>query len=64
MPKTSKFRLHVEHCVHDLEYVLVASLVGAIATNDREVEEDFRMLCPDGLVVRPHPPNRNPVARL
>lgn len=58
LPKTPKFRLHVEHCIHDLEYVLVASLVGAIATNDREVEEDFRMLRPDGVVVRPHPPNR------
>ena len=59
LPETSKFRLHAEHCTHDLEYVLVASLVGAIATNDREVEEDFRMLRPDGLVVRPYPPNRN-----
>lgn len=59
LPETPKFRLHAEHCTHDLEYVLVASLVGAIATNDREVEEDFRMLRPDGLVVRPQPPNRN-----
>lgn len=59
LPETPNFRLHAEHCTHDLEYVLVASLVGAIATNDREVEEDFRMLCPDGMVVRPHPSNRN-----
>jgi len=59
LPETSKFRLHAEHCTHDLEYVLVASLVGAIATNDREVEEDFRMLRPDGVVVRPHPSSRD-----
>lgn len=53
LPQTAKFRLNAEHSMHDLEYVLSGSLVGAIATNDREVEEDFRLLRPDGRVIRP-----------
>lgn len=42
-----------EHSMHDVEYVLAASLAGGIATNDVEVVEDFRLLCSDGFIVRP-----------
>lgn len=51
--RTQNLVLKAEHSMHDLEYVVVASLVGAIATNDREVEEDFLLLCPEGVVIRP-----------
>lgn len=50
---TPGVRLRAEHAMHDLEYVLAGSMVGGIATNDREVEEDFRLLCPGGLVIKP-----------
>lgn len=39
--------------MHDIEYVLAASLAGSIATCDAEVEEDFLLLCPRGYVVKP-----------
>lgn len=39
--------------MHDLDYVLLGSLAGGIATNDTEVEEDFRLVRPDGLVLKP-----------
>jgi hypothetical protein len=51
--RTPNLLRKAEHSMHDLEYVIAASLVGAIATNDREVEEDFRLLCPRGVVIRP-----------
>ena len=45
--------LKAEHSMHDVEYVILASLAGGIATNDAEVEEDLRLVRPDGLVIRP-----------
>ena len=50
---TPRVLRNAEHSMLDVEYILAASLTGAIATNDTEVEEDFRLLCPKGLVVKP-----------
>jgi hypothetical protein len=53
-PPTPNVLLRAEHSLHDLDYVLLGSLAGGIATNDTEVEEDFRLVRPDGLVLSLH----------
>lgn len=40
-----------EHSMHDMEYVILASLAGAIASNDAEVIDDFRLVSPGGTLV-------------
>jgi hypothetical protein len=40
-----------EHSVHDVAYVILGSLAGAIASNDDEVIEDFRVLSPGGRLI-------------
>lgn len=40
-----------EHSMHDSQYVVLATLAGAIASNDREVLEDVRLLAPEVEVV-------------
>lgn len=50
---TPRVLRNAEHSMLDVDYILAASLAGAIATNDAEVEEDFRLLCPNGLVIKP-----------
>lgn len=50
---TPRVLLNAEHSMLDTEYVLAASLAGAIATNDAEIEEDFRLLLPNGIVIKP-----------
>lgn len=57
---TPRVLRNAEHSMLDVEYVLVASLAGAVATNDAEVEEDFRLLSPTGLVVKPLRRTANP----
>lgn len=53
-PPSAGVLLKAEHSMHDVDYVVLGSLAGAIATNDKEVEEDFRLVRPDGLVVSLH----------
>jgi hypothetical protein len=40
-----------EHSMHDLQYVLIGALAGALASNDLEVMEDFRLVKPQGELV-------------
>jgi hypothetical protein len=35
-----------EHSLHDTQYVVMATLAGAIASNDREIIEDLRLVAP------------------
>ncbi|MHB1291167.1 MAG: hypothetical protein ACYCY5_03140 [Sulfuricella sp.] len=44
-----------EHSMHDLRYVLLGVLAGAIASNDDEIIEDFRLACPNGKVITTRP---------
>jgi hypothetical protein len=46
-----KFYEKMEHSMHDLGYVVMASLTGSIATGDKEIQEYFKMVCPDGEVI-------------
>ena len=48
---TPKVIERAEHSMHDLEYVLIGSLAGSLASNDDEVMEDFRLARPDGKLV-------------
>ena len=48
---TSGVLERAEHSMHDIEYVILGSLAGAIASNDDEVIEDFRLACPNGKLV-------------
>jgi hypothetical protein len=51
------FWTKAEHSMLDTYYVIFGSLTGALASADREVIEDFRLLCPDGALISPagHP---------
>jgi hypothetical protein len=40
-----------EHSMHDMEYVVLGALVGAIASNDAEIIADFRLAGPNGTLV-------------
>jgi hypothetical protein len=56
---TAKIIERAEHSMHDLEYVLIGSLVGALASNDGEVIEDFRIARPEGRLVTSRPQYSN-----
>lgn len=43
-----------EHSMHDIEYVILGALVGTIASNDKEIIEDFRIANPGGKLVTTH----------
>ena len=40
-----------EHSHHDTQYVTLASLAGAIASNDQEILEDIRLVAPDVKII-------------
>jgi len=40
-----------EHSPHDARYVTLATLAGAIASNDREIIEDLRLLAPEVKII-------------
>src|SRR5262249_51871998 len=40
----------LEHDIHDLQYALFGTLCGGLATRDVDIDRNFRMACPDGLV--------------
>jgi hypothetical protein len=48
---TAKVLTRAEHSMHDTQYVMLASLAGAIATNDEEIIEDVRLVAPDAKVI-------------
>ena len=52
---TPKVIVRAEHSMHDLEYVLLGSLAGAIASNDDEVIEDFLLASPNGTLFTSRP---------
>jgi hypothetical protein len=41
----------IEHSMHDLDYLVLGSIAGAIASNDKEVIDDFRLVVPTGTYV-------------
>lgn len=40
-----------EHSLHDTQYVVLATLAGAIASNDREIIEDVRLVAPNVKII-------------
>jgi hypothetical protein len=50
-PSTPKFWTVAEHTLLDSYYVLFGALSGALASRDNEIKDDFRLLCPDGLLL-------------
>ncbi len=40
-----------EHTLHDLHYTILAALSGALATEDKEIIDDFRLTCPEGVLI-------------
>lgn len=52
---TAKVIERAEHSMHDLEYVLIGSLAGTLASNDNEVIEDFLLARPNGRLVTSRP---------
>jgi hypothetical protein len=47
-----RFWTIAEHTMLDSYYVLFGTLCGALASRDAEIQEDFRLLRPDGLLLR------------
>jgi len=45
------FWTNAEHYLHDFYYLIFGTLTGALASNDREVIEDFRLLCPKRILL-------------
>jgi hypothetical protein len=43
--------MRIEHDVHDLQYALFGALCGALATKDADIERNFRMACPTGMLL-------------
>lgn len=50
-PAPPGLAVRAEHSMLDAEYVTLGALCGAIATGDKEIAEDFRMVRPDGIVI-------------
>jgi hypothetical protein len=50
-PVGSKFWDAAEHTMLDSYYVLFGSLCGGLASRDREIQEDFKLLRPNGLLL-------------
>lgn len=47
------FWTRIEHTMLDVYYVIQGAITGAIATGDTEVQDDFHLVRPDGLLVLP-----------
>lgn len=52
--RSESFWINAEHTMLDTYYVIFGTLTGALASADREVIEDFRLVCPDGVLVTPN----------
>lgn len=52
------FMERFEHSMLDSYHLIHGSLVGAIATGDKEIQEDFQLLLPEGILLKP--PSLNP----
>ena len=48
---TAKVLTRAEHSMHDTQYVMLASLAGAIATNDAEIIEDVGLVAPNAKII-------------
>jgi hypothetical protein len=48
---SAKVLTRAEHSMHDTQYVMLASLAGAIATNDAEIIEDVGLVAPNVKIV-------------
>lgn len=51
-PMSAEKEEEIEHDVLDAQYMLVGVLEGAFATNERKLQRWFRLLRPDGLLLR------------
>jgi hypothetical protein len=51
-PPSPKVHLRAEHSMHDVEYVLLGSLAGSLATSDNEIIEDYSVIRRGGLLIR------------
>lgn len=47
---TSKFWRRIEHHMLDAEYVILASLAGSFACNEKKLINYFKLICPEGFV--------------
>ncbi|PKN74378.1 MAG: hypothetical protein CVU52_06760 [Deltaproteobacteria bacterium HGW-Deltaproteobacteria-10] len=48
---TKKFWQKIEHDLLDMEYVILGSLTGALASKEKRVREMFKLVCPNGLLI-------------
>jgi hypothetical protein len=46
-----KFHTNTEHSMLDVDYVVMGALAGGIATFDKQIREDFLMVCPHGKLI-------------
>ena len=55
-PPTQGVLTRAEHSMHDTQYVILASLAGAIASNDEEILQDIHLLAPEVEVISTRKP--------
>ena len=48
----AEFWRHIEHDLLDADYVILASLAGALASNDNLMISNFQLICPKGKIFR------------
>jgi len=44
-------KVKVEHDLHDMEYCIIGALIGKMASRDRELQDNFRLVCPNGTII-------------
>ena len=51
LPASKGVFTRAEHTMHDIYYTILATLSGALATDDQEIIDDFYLACPGGILV-------------
>lgn len=48
---SAKIFLKAEHSMHDIDYIILGALAGTLATNDKEIIEDFKLIRSNGVII-------------
>ena len=51
LPASEGIFTRAEHTMHDIYYTILATLSGSLATGDQEIIDDFRLICPKGVLI-------------
>lgn len=51
LPASQGISQRAEHTMLDIDYVILAALSGALASGDKEIIDDFQLICPDGVLI-------------